>query len=255
MTSAAQTVRRPVVYYSQLLEKERNHLSVSFLPNSKWQVDGQNTDSALVACDEESIKLHCLNVTEYFHLSKEDFDTTTLEMFPKGEFDQFGEPKDNRTHHSWTYKLPEVDNVELLETQMINNIAPTILVSKLMQVMRYDDAFNESGSENFEDCISHIINVASHEGIFNTDGKNSCHVPNNMSKAALGMLTRSAAPYYAKCGILMNSVDTGWISSAIKTFQAPPLSCEDGAYRILHPILTSSLEYGKLFKNYHQVDW
>ena len=69
------------------------------------------------------------------------------------------------------------------------------------------------------------------------------------------MLTRTTAEYYARRGVLVNSVDTGWVSSAIKTWKAPPLTTTDAAFRILNPVLSQSAVYGKLFKNYAVVDW
>jgi NAD(P)-dependent dehydrogenase (short-subunit alcohol dehydrogenase family) len=144
--------------------------------------------------------------------------------------------------------LPEIDEIELLEVQMINQIAPTILASKLFELMA-------SNHRNVTNSPSYIINVTSHEGQFDTYHKTDDHVHTNVSKAAMNMLTRSGASHYAKNGILMLSVDTGWISSSVETHTLPPLTCEDGAARILDPIMTQSRNYGILLKNYQQVDW
>src|SRR5699024_11356211 len=65
------------------------------------------------------------------------------------------------------------------------------------------------------------------------------HPHTNMAKAALNMLTHTSASGFAKDGIFMNAVDTGWVTdedpaelSRIKTeihdFQ-PPLDIVDGA--------------------------
>jgi hypothetical protein len=69
------------------------------------------------------------------------------------------------------------------------------------------------------------------------------------------MLTRSSSQYFARNGVLMNSVDTGWISSAIQTYKAPPLTCEDGAARVLEPILSRSRKYGLLLKYFESAKW
>ena len=50
------------------------------------------------------------------------------------------------------------------------------------------------------------------EGKFSKTFKSSTHPHTNMSKASLNMLTRTCGSYYAKYGIFMNSVDTGWVS-------------------------------------------
>ncbi len=50
------------------------------------------------------------------------------------------------------------------------------------------------------------------EGQFGRESKTVFHPHTNMAKAALNMLTRTAAADYARDGIYMNSVDTGWIA-------------------------------------------
>ena len=69
------------------------------------------------------------------------------------------------------------------------------------------------------------------------------------------MLTRSSASYFAKHGIIMVSVDTGWITSSVQTFVKPPLTYDDGACRILDPIFSNSHLHGVLLKNYRIVPW
>jgi len=132
-----------------------------------------------------------------------------------------------------------------LKLKTINSIAPAFIVGDLFDIMKI-------GSDK---KTSHIINVTSHEGRFNVIGKTDYHVHNNMSKASINMLTRSAAHFYSKKGIIMNAVDPGWISSAFETFIKPPLSIEDGAYRILEPILRNTKDYGNLYKDYKRVEW
>ena len=147
-------------------------------------------------------------------------------FFPPHKLDEFGEQLDRRKHHSWNYKLHEVEDTELLEVQMINQIAPTMLVAKLFDQMKATE-------KSFE--TAYIINVTSHEGAFHATGKTDSHVHTNISKAALNMLTRSAANYAAKNGVIMVSCDTGWVSSAFETNTKLSLACEDGAARVLHP--------------------
>ncbi|KAL9641657.1 hypothetical protein ABK040_016888 [Willaertia magna] len=270
INNAAQTVRRPLQYYSKFIEEEKKMLLdqhfTSHLPNVSNQLNNNNTE--IVTFSEKEIRNNCLNITTKYNLTKEDFENNLL-YFPKDKVDKFGEPLDLRKENSWGLKLPEVDTVELLETQMINSIAPTIIISQLTDILKphcndlllNNDLLNNN-LESDNDCNdsvrfghSFIINVTSHEGQFHTDGKTDTHIHTNMSKAALNMLTRSASNYYAKLGILMNSVDTGWISSSIETFKEPPLTVEDGAFRILYPILSGSFVYGKLFKDYKETAW
>ena len=90
-----------------------------------------------------------------------------------------------------------------------------------------------------------------------------------MAKAALNMMTLTSAPDYARSGIYMNAVDTGWVTDedpaalvdrkqAEHDFQ-PPLDIVDGAARILDPIfsgiLTGAPVAGKFLKDYRPSEW
>jgi len=89
-----------------------------------------------------------------------------------------------------------------------------------------------------------------------------------MAKAALNMLTRTAAQDYKNDNIYMNSVDTGWITDENpyhiqkrnrKIGITPPLNSKDGAARVCDPIFhslrTSRYSYGRFFKDYKLTSW
>lgn len=113
---------------------------------------------------------------------------------------------------------------------------------------------------------SWIINVSSMEGVFNRFYKSPCHPHTNMAKAALNMITRTCSLSFAKEGIYMNSVDTGWVtnenpfkvveSMANKHLFKCPLDCVDGAMRVLDPIyagvLRAEFPFGQFLKNYNK---
>ena len=90
---------------------------------------------------------------------------------------------------------------ELLEVQLVNAIAPFILCSKLKPLMMRD----RTGEK-------HVVNVSAMEGKFSRFTKTDKHPHTNMAKAALNMMTLTSAPDYAKRGIFMNAVDTGWVT-------------------------------------------
>lgn len=173
------------------------------------------------------------------------------------EYNRFGQPIDKREKNSWNSTLEEIDLTELLEVNLINQISPYILIKELLPLMK---------RSTFQDKF--IINVTSSEGQFSYAKKTIFHPHTNMTKAALNMLTLTAARDLEKDGIYMNSVDVGWISTGareslrIKQFlegYIPPLDSVDGAARILHPIyekLVNDVAYvGKLLKNYTVEDW
>ena len=115
----------------------------------------------------------------------------------------------------------------------------------------------------------HIVNVSAMEGQFYRRFKTDKHPHTNMAKAALNMMTRTSAADYARDGIFMNSVDTGWVTdedpahiAARKTAENgfhPPLDVVDGAARIVDPIFdginTGRHVWGQFLKDYRPTAW
>ena len=96
------------------------------------------------------------------------------------------------------------------------------------------------------------------------------HPHTNMAKAALNMMTHTSAPGYAKDGIYMNSVDTGWVTDENPTPKRKrkqeemgffaPLDIIDGMARIYHPIAlgvdaSETPIYGQFLKDYAPCKW
>jgi NAD(P)-dependent dehydrogenase (short-subunit alcohol dehydrogenase family) len=107
------------------------------------------------------------------------------------------------------------------------------------------------------------------EGQFARGTKTDKHPHTNMAKAALNMLTLTSAADYAKDGIFMNAVDTGWVTdedpAAISRRKReehdfePPLDVVDGAARVCDPffsgLLTGKHVFGKFLKDYKPTAW
>ena len=179
-------------------------------------------------------------------------------IFPRGELDQDQQQIDRRGINSWRLALDEVGTVELLEVQLVNSIAPFVLNARLKALMLRERTFDK-----------HIVNVSAMEGQFYRRFKTDKHPHTNMAKAALNMLTRTSAPDYARDGIFMNSVDTGWVTdedpahiAARKTAENgfhPPLDIVDGAARIVDPIFdglnTGRHVWGQFLKDYRPTAW
>ncbi|MDX6727402.1 MAG: hypothetical protein QOK49_2207, partial [Baekduia sp.] len=158
--------------------------------------------------------------------------------------------------NSWIQRVDEVDPLELLEVQLCNTTAPFILVSRLRPALAAATARR-----------TYIVNVSAMEGQFARGYKGPGHPHTNMAKAALNMLTRTSAQELLGDGILMTSVDTGWITDerphptrlrlADAGFHAP-LDLVDGAARVYDPIVRGEAGedlHGCFLKDYEPAAW
>ncbi|MEA2285036.1 MAG: hypothetical protein QOJ21_1079 [Solirubrobacteraceae bacterium] len=170
--------------------------------------------------------------------------------------DAGGLAPDLHPHNSWSQVVSEVDPVELLEVQLCNQTAPFILISRLRAALAASEARR-----------SYVVNVSAMEGQFSRGYKGAGHPHTNMAKAAVNMLTRTSATELLADGILMTSVDTGWITDerphptkmrlADEGFHAP-LDLIDGAARVYDPIVRGEAGedvYGVFLKDYAPSPW
>lgn len=187
---------------------------------------------------------------------RESHNPLDLEAFESCELTLRASSK-NYHKNSWNSRACDISLIEMLEVQLINTTTPFMLCTSLRQLM-------EQSPHKFK----HIVNVSAMEGQFYKKNKNSYHPHTNMAKASLNMLTRTSAQDFIKSGILMNSVDTGWITDEnpdwirFKNKQNglfPPLDAKDGASRLCDPIFSSvrlkNHIYGAFLKDYKQTRW
>jgi NAD(P)-dependent dehydrogenase (short-subunit alcohol dehydrogenase family) len=281
--NACQTVRRPAGFYGHLMAGELGALEASSVPEParalladhealtaarKKLANGSaagppSPHGELVRAYEISeqglapVGLSASAVLSQLELLPEDREKSEL-IFPRGELDQDQQQIDRRGINSWRLALDEVGTVELLEVQLVNSIAPFVLNARLKSLMLRERTFDK-----------HIVNVSAMEGQFYRRFKTDKHPHTNMAKAALNMMTRTSAPDYAKDGIFMNSVDTGWVTdedpahiASRKTAENgfhPPLDIVDGAARIVDPIFdginTGRHVWGQFLKDYRPTAW
>jgi NAD(P)-dependent dehydrogenase (short-subunit alcohol dehydrogenase family) len=211
-----------------------------------------------------------------------------LAAFPAGKLDETRQPLDLSRDNSWSRRLGEVPTTELLHTLAANAVAPFVMCGALRRVlspvfaaeMDGDDgggdggeaARQQEGQGSADGAFGHIINVSALEGKFYVGKKGSGHPHTNMSKAALNMLTHTSAAGLYQDKILVNAVDTGWVTDMAPggvgavaathaTHVGPPLDAVDGAARVLDPIFSHLAEpskwlvRGKFWKDYVVSSW
>ena len=76
-------------------------------------------------------------------------------LFPDGQLDQDLQQVDLRDRNSWRLTLAEVSSVEMLETQLVNAVAPFVLNARLKPLMLRTPERDK-----------HIVNVSAVEGQF-----------------------------------------------------------------------------------------
>ncbi|WP_104170277.1 SDR family NAD(P)-dependent oxidoreductase [Cryobacterium sp. M23] len=243
INNAAQTVRRSPGSYSMLVEAEQSPLPEGVIPEIVTFGHTSDAHPTALAASVTSHPILAAAAGASGALTADDL--TALALAPGSSslarlaagtaIDAGGLVPDLHSRNSWTANVEDVDPLEMLEVQLCNTTAPFLLVSRLRGSLAASDARR-----------TYIVNVSAMEGVFGRGYKGPGHPHTNMAKAALNMLTRTSAKEMLSHGILMTSVDTGWITDerphptkirlAEEGFHAP-LDLVDGAARVYDPIV------------------
>ncbi|GIE86897.1 SDR family oxidoreductase [Actinoplanes regularis] len=242
INNAAQTVRRTAGAYAAIAAAEAEALPGGKLPELEYFGGAGASPAAVLTAGAGALTPQQI---------------TELALTARSvAIDAGGLVPDTTATNSWSDRVHEVDPLELLEVQLCNVTAPFILVSRLRPAMAKSPFPRR-----------YIVNVSAMEGIFRRGYKGAGHPHTNMAKAALNMLTRTSAEDMFSDGILMTSVDTGWITDERphptkmrlheEGFHAP-LDLVDGAARVYDPIVRGEQGedvYGCFLKDYAPVAW
>ncbi len=256
VNNAAQTVRRSAASYALLAEAEAAPLPPGPLPEIRTFGPAGPT-SGLPAPRDAVTSPHWTPTPHALSALALSAGSASPERIAAGmAIDAGGLVPDLDAVNSWVQHVDEVDPVELLEVQLCNQTAPFILVGRLRAALAASPARR-----------TYIVNVSAIEGQFHRGYKGPGHPHTNMAKAALNMLTRTSAHELLRDGILMTSVDTGWITDerphptrmrlAGEGFHAP-LDLVDGAARVYDPIVRGESGedlFGVFLKDYEPAPW
>jgi NAD(P)-dependent dehydrogenase (short-subunit alcohol dehydrogenase family) len=246
--NAAQTIKRPPGFYSQLIAQEQNPRATVPLEARKMVV--HEAPATLAIADSTALLPGAASPAAAL--------AEVRDILPADALHDNEERADSRDVNSWLLRLDEVGTQELLEVQLVNSIAPFVLNSRLKPLM-----MRSPFARRF------IVNVSAMEGQFGRH-KTVYHPHTTLAKASLNMMTHTSAEDYAKSGIYMNSVDTGWVTDENPTPKRlrkqeergffAPLDIVDGMARIYHPIADGINKeeeplWGKFLKDYTTCRW
>ncbi|USQ84730.1 SDR family NAD(P)-dependent oxidoreductase [Streptomyces phaeoluteigriseus] len=259
INNATQTVRRLPSAYAALVDGESAPLPASELP--AHHVIGAFNSGAVDGIAALPLGTSGLDAQQVADLALVAGNASIARHLDGTAIDAGGLVPDVVDTNTWVQTIEQISPVELLETQLCNYTAPFILISKLRPAMA-EAARKASGKR------AYVVNVSAMEGVFGRGYKGAGHPNTNAAKAAMNMVTRtSAQEMFQTDGILMTSVDTGWITDerphydklrlAEEGFHAP-LDLVDGAARVYDPIVRGESGedlYGVFLKDYAPGKW
>ena len=224
INNACQTIRPSKYYYHQLNQLENilfdiigNNL-LEYQSNDNILINYNETLNTLISSNILFFKaFHCGEIENKLLISINN--KIKLNKIKLNHFDNI-QDIDIKKESSWNKNIDEINPGEILESFIINQTVPTLIINQLKKYMK-EPKF--------------IINVDCLEGQFSCK-KNSFHAASNMSKAAMNMLIRTISEEKNNKQYVY-SINCGFISGTNPQYDYYPLSPKDGASRILDPII------------------
>ncbi|MFF3492243.1 SDR family NAD(P)-dependent oxidoreductase [Streptomyces sp. NPDC002795] len=259
INNATQTVRRLPSAYAALVDGESAPLPAGELP--PHTVIGAFNSGSVDGIQALPLGTSGIDAQKVADLALVAGNASVERHLDGSAIDAGGLVPDVVESNTWVQTIDQISPVELLETQLCNYTSPFILISALRPAMSDAAKKAESGR-------AYVVNVSAMEGVFGRGYKGAGHPNTNAAKAAMNMVTRTSAhEMFQADGILMTSVDTGWITDerphydklrlAEEGFHAP-LDLVDGAARVYDPVVRGEAGddvYGVFLKDYEPGKW
>ena len=129
VNNACQTVRRPPEFYRHMLEREL--AAAELLPAHERRLLGEYEGLPRYATRPARRGA----ARALAGAGRRTISSVQGDLFPEGRLDQDLQQVDLRERNSWRLLLSEVSSVELLETQLVNAVAPFVLNARLKPLM------------------------------------------------------------------------------------------------------------------------
>ncbi len=134
--NAAQTIRRPTVYYKALVDGERTQQESRITNSNRGTLNRFDEEKAI----EIPSNYNSPTETSQLLIHPEDFkyssDTQLSQLhFPLDRKDEDGQQLDLRPKNTWTLSLDEVETQEMVEVTLANYMSPFIMLKKLTPIM------------------------------------------------------------------------------------------------------------------------
>ena len=127
----------------------------------------------------------------------------------------------------WSKTLLDTPLASIVETTVVNQVVPTALIQRVLA--RATGGGDGAGSGGGRPCV--VINVTSTEHLH----RKGAHAVTGMHKAAMENLVERVT-YERRAGVHCVSVDPGFVTGVRGV--PTPLDADDGAARVLHPLVT-----------------